>query len=282
VFNIGYENKRSKVFYYEKDIEDKSILTLQFHNFKFISPESFSEGNSLSESFRTFLLNTDYYYINDFDKLKIPFRAVATDLVTGQSVSLSSGNLSRIIKASCSVPLYFSPVRIDSMILVDGGIMANLPVRFAKEFNPDIVLVMDATTPIYSPSELTNTLRISDQAISVSMNYFSQNDAELADVLIKLNLENDSEIDKKRNESYLNFKDIRKYIDAGYISTLSKISEIKQKIESLSSLDNSTNNIVQNDNTHQNIIISNFELFINDEIINETNKIITNEFPVKL
>jgi NTE family protein len=257
-------------------------LTFQFNNFHFISPEAISEGHSLSESFRTFLLHTDYYYINDFDKLKIPFRAVATDLVAGQSVSLSSGNLSRAIKASCSVPIYFSPVRIDSMILVDGGIMANLPVRFAKEFKPDIIIAMDATTPIYNSSELTNTLRISDQAISVSMNYFSQNDAELADILIKLNLENDSEIDKKRNESYLNFKDIRKYIDAGYASTLSKISEIKQKIESLYSPVNSVNNEVQYDKTHQNIIISNFELFINDEIINETNKIITNEFPVKL
>ena len=224
IFRLNYENKRQKVFYYEKHIEDKSILSLQFNNFKFITPEAISKGELLTEFIRKYILNSDYYYVNDFDYLKIPFRSVATDLASGKSIAISKGNLSRVIKASATIPAYYTPVRIDDMILVDGGIMANLPVRFAKEYNPNyFIIASDATTPIYSPINLKNPVIIADQVLTISMNHFRQNDAALADIIITPNF---NENENLNANSYLDFANIKKYINDGYEATINKIDEI--------------------------------------------------------
>jgi NTE family protein len=277
IMRLGYENKRQKVFYYEKSIEDKSILSIRFNNFKFISPEAISEGNLLTDFFRKYILSSKYYYIRDFDKLRIPFRAIATDLVKGESVSLKSGNLSQVIQASSTLPAYYSSVRIDSMILVDGGIMANLPVRFAKEFAPDIIIAMDATTPIYTPSALKSPVIIADQAISISMNYFVNNDSKLADIVIKPNFDDSS---NNSVTNYLDFADVKKYINLGYNATINNINDIKKIVGINVEIANQTTD----NNINPNIIINNFELIINNQKVsnNTKNKIITEDFPVQL
>ncbi len=67
--------------------------------------------------------------IDDFDELPIPFRAVATDIVTGEAVVIDSGDLAVAMRASMSAPGIFKPVRLDGRILVDGGIVNNLPIQ---------------------------------------------------------------------------------------------------------------------------------------------------------
>ena len=71
--------------------------------------------------------------VEDFDELAIPFRAVAGDLVTGEAVILESGDLARAIRASMVVPAALSPMEIDGRLLVDGGIVMNLPVDVARD-----------------------------------------------------------------------------------------------------------------------------------------------------
>ena len=70
---------------------------------------------------------------NNFDEFKIKFRAVCTDLVTGKSCYDKSGSLSQAMRASSSVSFFSSPVKMDSLILVDGGLVANIPVKIAFE-----------------------------------------------------------------------------------------------------------------------------------------------------
>ena len=76
-------------------------------------------------------LTRDAALVEDFDELAIPFRAVATDLETGEEVVIGSGNLSEAIRASMSIPGVYAPVTLNGRLLVDGGVANNLPVSVA-------------------------------------------------------------------------------------------------------------------------------------------------------
>ena len=101
--------------------------------------------------------------INDFDQLSIPYRAVATDIVTGHEVVLGSGDLATAMRASMSVPGAFSAVEIDGKLLVDGGMANNIPVSVAREMGADIVIAVDISTPLATRDEIKNVLSITAQ-----------------------------------------------------------------------------------------------------------------------
>jgi len=69
-----------------------------------------------------------YSGVTDFDQLPIPFRCVATDLVSGDSVVFDKGSLSTAMRATMSLPGVFTPVKLDRMVLVDGGVLDNIPL----------------------------------------------------------------------------------------------------------------------------------------------------------
>ncbi len=81
--------------------------------------------------------------VTNFDQLRIPFRAVATDIQTGQPYVMSSGNLARVIRASMAIPAIFTPVEIDGHMLVDGGESENLPVQTVRAMGADIVIAVN-------------------------------------------------------------------------------------------------------------------------------------------
>lgn len=79
----------------------------------------------------------------DIEQLRIPFAAVAADLKTGQRVVLKSGSVTKALRASCSVPGIFVPVEYNGMLLIDGGVVDQIPVEVAKELGADIVIAVD-------------------------------------------------------------------------------------------------------------------------------------------
>jgi NTE family protein len=101
----------------------------------------------------------------DFDRLPIPFRAVATDLVTRDAVVLASGDLAQAVRASMAVPLVFPPEMIDGRLLTDGGLSANVPTAIARAL-PGVtrVIVSDVTSPLLTEKELrAGALAVADQ-----------------------------------------------------------------------------------------------------------------------
>lgn len=97
---------------------------------------------------------------SDFDQLPIPFRAIATDIVSGDMVVIADGELSMAMRASMAVPAVFDPVRRDGYLLVDGGLVRNLPVDVARDMGADVVIAVDVGTKLAGKSELTNALDI--------------------------------------------------------------------------------------------------------------------------
>ena len=81
--------------------------------------------------------------ITNFDRLPIPYRAVATDLESGQAFVIGHGNLVRAMRASMAVPGVFTPVEWDGRILVDGGVVNNLPVDVVRAMGAEIVIAVD-------------------------------------------------------------------------------------------------------------------------------------------
>ncbi|MGI9316335.1 MAG: patatin-like phospholipase family protein [bacterium] len=101
--------------------------------------------------------------INDFSQLPIPFRAVASDIEDGTAVVLGSGELSRAVRASISVPAAFATVEIDGRILVDGGISNNLPLDVVREMGADVVIAVDIGTPFQEADQLRSAVTIAAQ-----------------------------------------------------------------------------------------------------------------------
>ena len=102
-----------------------------------------------------------------FDELPIPFRAVATDLVTGKAVIFSEGELANVMRASMSVPAAVAPAEFGGMMLVDGMLTSNLPVETARAMGADIVIAVNVGTPLLKREQLNGILGVSNQMLSI-------------------------------------------------------------------------------------------------------------------
>ncbi|HND14949.1 MAG TPA: patatin-like phospholipase family protein, partial [Pseudomonadales bacterium] len=105
--------------------------------------------------------------VRDFDSLPIPFRAVATDIETGEAVVIGRGDLATAMRASMSIPGMFSPVELDGRLLVDGGIANSIPVDVAQTMGVDRLIVIDVGTPLYERARLDNVLTLMDQLTTI-------------------------------------------------------------------------------------------------------------------
>lgn len=214
---IGNEQDRSDLFIDQKTEHDRSIVTLKFNNFRFIVPEAVSGGVRLSAFLQKLVWNGVYHAEGDFNRLKIPFRAVATDVVKGRSVALRTGNLTTAMRASATIPLRYTPVRIDSMVLVDGGIFANIPTEAAHEFSPDIIIAVNTTSPLFPPEELDKPWNLADQVVSVLMQEHNAKHKATADIIIEPMLAG------RRNTAY---EAIGELIEAGRTAVELQLSAI--------------------------------------------------------
>lgn len=103
----------------------------------------------------------------DFDKLPIPFRAVATDIASGEKVVFRKGHLPQVIRASMSIPAVFAPVELEGRLLVDGGMVDNIPLDIVREMGVDVAIVVDIGTPLRSRKELATVVDVLNQSITL-------------------------------------------------------------------------------------------------------------------
>lgn len=166
------------------------------------------QGQNLSLLLESLLAHSSD--VRDFDKLPIPFRAVATDIVSGEKVVFRKGHLPQVIRASMSIPAVFAPVEINGQLLVDGGMVDNIPVDVAREMGVDMVIVVDIGTPLRGRKQLNTVFDILNQSITLMTR--SNSEVQLAslhtdDVLIQPSLASFGVTDFGRSQDI---------IDAGY------------------------------------------------------------------
>jgi NTE family protein len=112
-------------------------------------------------------LVSDARFQRDFDDLPIPFRAVATDMISGQMVVMGSGDISIAMRASMALPGAFSPVIIDDQVLSDGGMMRNLPIDIARDLCADVVIAVWLSSPPPKPADLVLPVSILSRSSDV-------------------------------------------------------------------------------------------------------------------
>lgn len=127
-------------------------------------PKGVIAGVSIEGFFR--VLTQPAAGITDFNKLPIPFVAMATDIENGASIALDHGSLAQAIRASMSVPGAIAPVEIDGRLLVDGGIANNLPIDEARKLCADVVIAVNISTPPLERKDITSALSVTLQLIN--------------------------------------------------------------------------------------------------------------------
>jgi len=163
------EARRRDMFLDQKIARDKSVLVLRFDGFTPVIPEAFSTGQRLTNYLNILTLQALYKPEPSFDDLRIPFRATTTDLVSGRRIILDRGDMTEALRASLSVPLLFSSVSHDSMQLLDGGLVDNLPVDVAIAHHTDLIIAVDMVSPLRPRSKLNAPWEIADQITTIMM-----------------------------------------------------------------------------------------------------------------
>lgn len=158
----------------------------------------------------------------NFCDLKVPFALTTTDIETGEELTYSSGNLVKLIRASCSWPGVFSAVKIDGRLLVDGGVRNSVPTKMAYELGATFVL---AVNPGFSvkKQKIDNVLKASIQSVQIMGEELNTYQAETADMAIKPELENIDQFD---------FDKARHIIKQGELAAREKIEKLKKKLHS--------------------------------------------------
>ncbi len=127
-------------------------------------PRGLIQGQKLQLILREQLLHVAG--TTDFDLLPIPFRAVASDIETGEPYVMSNGDLALAARASMSAPGIFSPVQVDGRTLVDGGLVGNVPVDAIRSMDVDVIIAVDVEFPLYPPDQLESALDITGQMLT--------------------------------------------------------------------------------------------------------------------
>ena len=140
-------------------------LPLGLKHGQILLPKGFIQGQKLQETLRQ--LTLPFSNSTDFDLLPTPFRAVATDLLTGSAVLMDQGDLAIAMRASISAPGVFAPVETQGRVLVDGGLAENLPIDVARAMHADILIVSDVSFPLQARSALDSALSISNQMLAI-------------------------------------------------------------------------------------------------------------------
>ena len=105
--------------------------------------------------------------VTNFDALPIPFRCVATDMVTGKPYVFSRGRLYQAMRSSMSIPGVFSPADYGGQILGDGGLVDNLPIDIVRAMGADIVIAVNIGTPLMQRDQLTSIVGLTSQMINI-------------------------------------------------------------------------------------------------------------------
>ena len=168
----------------EKEKDEKYLVSIPMIGGKGIQvPSGFISGQNIYSLFSE--LTIGYHDSVSFLNLPIPFSCVAANLVNGKEVILDQGNLAMAMRSSMAIPGVFSPVVMDTMLLVDGGIANNFPTDVGKAMGADIIIGVDVSSELRKMNELNTAIEIVDQLTSFMGMAKYEDNIKLCDIYIK-------------------------------------------------------------------------------------------------
>lgn len=169
-----------------KHWQDESNLALKLQNLTPVLPEGVIPGNSIINEL--FKLTWDNCDCVDFDKLRIPLRIPATDILRGVPEVFDRGHLHEVIFASFCFPTLLQPFKLNESIYIDGGILMNLPAAPLREMGADIVIGIKTSSPLKESAEITGILDVLEQTAGVAMQTNIETSMSDCDILIEPDL----------------------------------------------------------------------------------------------
>ncbi len=149
--------RNAKTFYEREDAE-KYALTLPFDNFKIGLPQGLSKGQNFYNEFSR--LSAHVSHVKDFNQLPIPFFCISTNIETGEQVLLDKGYLPEAVSASGALPSIFSPIELNEVLMTDGGVTNNYPVKEIRDKGAEIVIGIDVQDSLMPKNQLNSVTNI--------------------------------------------------------------------------------------------------------------------------
>ena len=221
-FYSAKETRRNELYLDQKITDDVALISLDIDGFNLVLPTAFNSGQRFQNFLNNYTMNAPINQYKSFNELKYRFRAVGTNLTTGEMVVLKDGSLAEALRASSSVTFLLDPVEVDSMLLVDGGLVANVPTKASKAIGSDYIIAVNTTSSLRERSDLDTPLKVADQIVSIPMNIVTAQNLKLADIIIT------PQIKGKKSDD---FSGLDTLIQIGYKETISKIEKIKDDIK---------------------------------------------------
>ena len=184
---------------------------------KFSLPVGLNPGEALALLLSRY--TAQYGGISSFDELPTPFRCVATDLVSGDAVVLDRGPLAKALRATMAIPAVFTPVVWEDKVLVDGGVVQNLPVEPLFLLGADQTIAVRLLGPQPKLQQLRSLTSILQRSVSVSIDQNERRSAKLADLVIAIDTKDIRGTDYEQYE---------KLIQAGYDAANSNSEQLKK------------------------------------------------------
>lgn len=216
---------RSSIFLEQQKIRDRASIAIRFNKLKLVVPKLLNSSQTLTGALDLLVLNSLYHPQQQFSSLPVNFRAVATDLVTGKRITLTSGSLSEAMLASSTIPILFEPIKRDGYELVDGGLVANLPVDELDAFNASCKIAVDTHGGMYAKiEEIDSPWKAADQAMTILTGLQYPAQLAKADIVITPDLSAHKATD---------FSDFKTLIENGYQKGKVLTGTIKRAIQSV-------------------------------------------------
>lgn len=187
-FLLSDRIKRSEQTMSERQASETYVLSIPFT--KSLKDKTFGgviQGQNLENLFQNLTLG--YHDSISFNKLPIPFACVSENIVNGHKIVFHDGILATAMRASMAIPGVFTPVRLDSMVLVDGGMVDNYPVDVAKAMGAEIIIGVDVQNNLRTAGELNSAPDILNQIISLSGQAIYLENIKKTNAYIKVNVE---------------------------------------------------------------------------------------------
>ena len=236
---------RTSKNFYEKRNDDLYAFVLPFYKFKIGIPEALSKGmynfNLLSAVTRS------VRHIRDFNSLKIPFLCMATNIETGEPVTLNKGNLAYAMIASSAFPSLFSPIELNGNLLVDGGVANNYPIEEVKKMGAEIIIGVDVQDGLLNRTELKDATKILGQVTTLQSIEKMKTKITETDIYIKPDIKSfglisfDRGLDiieKGEEASFAVYEQLKKYGNKDY-----KPNNLETTVDSLQIKDIIINNL---------------------------------------
>ncbi|MFP4046196.1 MAG: patatin-like phospholipase family protein [Bacteroidales bacterium] len=186
----------------EKEDFERYLVEFPVRNLKLKLPSGLTEGYQIERVLSD--LTWPAKGIHNFDSLPIPFHCMAVDLIEGKVVEFDSGDLPTAIRASMAIPGMFTPVQVDSLLLVDGGVIRNLPVEEVINMGADIVIAVyvgfEEEVTLESLSSMNELLTRTTIFMGV---IDTKEQKEMADILIKPKLKDIGAMDFGKSDTII-------------------------------------------------------------------------------